>query len=93
MVLDALLEQKWRVLLWRPPLPLFHCFEAGEVPVLWCLTFPRTLVWDFVASMDVQILVVCLVDLTLEAFVDVQNFETAGDEKVSVSSFLQERLG
>ena len=47
------------------------------------------------ALMDVQILVVCLVALTLEAFVDVQNFEAVGDEKVSVSlsSFRQERLG
>ena len=92
-------EQKWCVLLWRPPLPLFQCSEAGEVPVLWCLTFQRTLVEEggkgFVALMDVQILVVCLVALTLEAFVDVQNFEAVGDEKVSVSlsSFRQERLG
>ena len=47
------------------------------------------------ALMDVQILVVCLVALTLEAFVDVQNFEAFGDETVSVSlsSFHQERLG
>lgn len=97
MVLDALLEQKWCVLLCRPPLPLFHCFEAGAVPVLWCLTFQRTLVEEdvkgFVVLMDVQILVVCLLDLTLEAFVGVQNFEAAGDERVLVSSFLQERLG
>jgi len=44
--------------------------------------------------MDVQILVVCLDALTLEAFEDVQNFEAVGDEKVLVflSSFLQERL-
>lgn len=44
--------------------------------------------------MDVQILVVCLDALTLEAFEDVQNFEAAGDEKVSVSpsSFLPEKL-
>ena len=99
MVLDALFEKKLCVLLWRLPLPLFQCSEAAEVLVLWCLTFQRTLVEEggkgFVALMDVQILVVCLVALTLEAFVDVQNFEAVGDEKVSVSlsSFRQERLG
>ena len=45
--------------------------------------------------MDVQILVVYLDALTLEAFEDGLNFEAAGDEKVLVSpsSFLQERLG
>ena len=74
MVLDALSEQKWCVLLWPPPPPLFQCSETGEVPVLWCLTFQRTLVQEggkgFVALKDVQILVVCLDALTLGAFED-----------------------
>ena len=93
MVLDALSEQKWCVLLWPPPLLLFQCSEVGEVPVLWCLAFQRTLVEKdgkgFVALMDVQILVVCLDALTLEAFEDGSNFEAVGDEKVLVS----QRLG
>jgi len=57
------------------------------------LAFQRTLVLKdgkgFVALMDVQILVVCLDALTLEAFEDASNSEAVGDEKVSMS----QRLG